>query len=750
MNINGADGTQEQNDFENTPEQQFSYWQGELTTAKDMVKNWHKLGDKITGKYLGSPIKGKNDIADDSISRLNLFHSNVSTLEAMLYGNTPKIDVSRRHTDANDDVARVAAETMERLLNLDMADNHDDIDAVFKSTLQDRLLPGLGCARVRYTFKSMEVKTGLYEADEDGVEVEKMETRVIDEDAPVEYWFWGDVLWSWARNWSEVRWVAFKNYLTKSEVEERFGKEAADSVSYKKQSATAEDEGTNSGDDSDESANMKAEIWEIWNKERREVVWVAEGYQKVLETQEDPLKLSKFFPCPPFLLANPTTSKLMPTPDFKLAEDLYNETDILHHRINILTQAVKAVGVYDKSKSDDLARVFDEGVDNKLIPVDSWAMFAEKGGLQGVIDWVPITDIVNALDKLRELRAENIGLLQQITGMADVMRGELGNQYEGVGQSQLKAKFGSVRVQALQDQFATFASGLMKIKAEVISRHFSPETIARKANMEASEDVEILPAAIELIKDPKKARLRVVIRPESVAMVDYAALKEERTSFMNALATFMQSSAPMMEADPNSTPYLLKLLQWALSGFKGAQEIEGVLDKAIAQAMQQQQQGGNEGPSEAEVAMQAEAQKLSGEMQKINAKSQADMQLRMQDMQADIQTSQQQHQQKMAEIFANMQSKLAEIEAKMQADIVTEQVQAEANMQQTRVAGEVEMEKDALNAELDSASKAQDAAAEIAKIKESAQAKIDEAIIKGELDAEKQMQQPSDNQTDNV
>jgi len=742
--------TQEQQDFKNTPEGQYSYWDRELSASKKMLKSWHKLGDKVVGKYLGKPLKGKNEVADESISRINLFHSNISTLESMLYGNTPKIDVSRRYADAQDDVARVAAEMMERLLNLDMASRSDEIDAVFKSVLQDRLLPGLGCARVRYTYQSIKEETDLMVMDEEkGVEVAQTTERLVDEDVPVEYWFWGDVLWSWARNWSDVRWVAFRNYLSKEEVLERFGEEAADGVNYTKQVATAEDEGTNSGDDGDESENMKAEIWEIWNKQRREVVWVSEGYNKVLSTQQDPLKLLNFFPCPPFLLANPTTAQLMPTPDFKLAEDLYNEVDVLHHRITILTQAVKAVGCYDQAKGTDLARIYDEGVDNKMIPVDSWAMFAEKGGLAGAIDFVPISEVVNALDKLRELRAENIGLLQQVTGMADVMRGEVSNQYEGVGQSQLKAKFGSVRVQGLQEQFATFASGLMQLKAEVISRHFSPETIVRKANMGKSVDAEVLPQAVRLVKNPEQARLRTIIRPESVAMIDYTSLQEERVSFINALATFMQSSAPMMDADPSTTPFLLQLLQWSLSGFKGAQEIEGVIDKAIQTTIEAQQQAqANPQPSEAEIAAQQEAAKQQGELAKIQAKAESDMQLRMQDMQADIQTSQQAHQQKMAEIFANMQSKLAEIEAKMQADIAVEQVQAEANVLQTQVAGEIEMEKDALNAELESASKAEDAANEINKIKYGAQAKINEAVVKNKAEM-RNTSQTSEPNTDN-
>ena len=212
--------------------------------------------------------------------------------------------------------------------------------------------------------------------------------------------------------------------------------------------------------------------------------------------------------------------------------------------------------------------MFKEGTDNDLIPVDNWALFAEKGGIDGQIDWVPIKEISETLLRLRELRDEAIGLLQQVTGMSDIMRGELHGQYEGVGQSELKEKYGSVRIQALQDEFAQFASDLLQIKAEIIGKHFSPETIARFANINETFDVELVPAAIQLIKNPPEAKLRVEIRPESLSMVDYAQLRQERTEYITAIGGFLTSAAPIVEQQPAAKPFLLELLKWGLAGFK--------------------------------------------------------------------------------------------------------------------------------------------------------------------------------------
>jgi hypothetical protein len=324
--------------------------------------------------------------------------------------------------------------------------------------------------------------------------------------------------------------------------------------------------------------------------------------------------------------------------------------------------------------------------------------------------------------------------MQQITGMTDVMRGSLDNQYEGVGQTETKTKFGSVRIQALQEQFARFGGDLMQIKAEVIALHFSPETIYRRANMQFSVDAEIVPQAIELIKNPKEARLRIDIRPESVAMIDYQALKGERTDFMNAVSTYMQSAGVMMKEDPTSKTFILQLMQWGLAGFKGSSEIEGVIDKAIEAT--QQQDKANEGQTEkspeqqaAEAAGQLEQMKQQGDMQKIQAKAQADIQIRQSDMQADLMTAQENHTRKMAEIQGALQSKVAEIQMSLQADLLMEQAQADSNIRQTNATVDGEMQKDVLTAQLDMATEEQKTQLEMEKILSSAQADIQKTVI---------------------
>lgn len=670
------------------PRDTMAFWERELEAARKRLKKWHKQGNDIVDRFLDERTEG----AGEGDFKLNLFHSNIKTQEALLYSNLPRIRVSRRHLDAKDDAARIAATLTERILNNDLQENGKERDAVLKSVLQDRLLPGLGCARVRYTFEEE-----MIEQPGPPDPLTLMPTmievpQVVNEQAPIDYYYWNDVLWGWSRSWAEIPWIAYRSYLSKVEVAERFpGYE--EKVTYVAQpTGDAESD----SDKEQDSPHHKAEIWEIWDKAGSCVKWFHSKCPELLDTKDDPLQLSGFFPSPPFLIANPTTKLFRPVPDFALYQDLYNEIDCLQARINVITTAVRVVGVYD-SNADGVERMLKEGFENALIPVDSWAMFAEKGGIRGAVDWFPLEAVVNTLDKLRELRDDTIALLQRVTGMADLMSGQV-SQYEGVGQSELKLAWGSVRMQSLQDQFAAFVTDLLQLQAEVIFRHFDPETIIERSNaMFMEEPQENVQAALQLLQSPKRAMIRVDVKAEAVAQVDQGRVQTERSEFLNAFSTYMQSLAPLVQQKPEVLPAMLQMLQWVLSGFRGADEIEGVLDKLIADVLAKAQQAQEQPDPEA----QKQKATMQMEIQKIQTKAQADMQVRQNDLQADLAEIQANNQARIQEIMASHQAKMAEISASSEAKLVLERIGMEANIAQNTQAALTETEKDEIALEME-------------------------------------------------
>lgn len=645
-------------EFKDTPSDQWKRWSVEMLAAKKDFSRWQKESKKVIEKFLDTRTQ-EQDEWGEATTRLNLFHANTTTLMCMLYGKVPKVEVARRFADADDNVARVAGLILTRILNTDIEEAGEDIAAVFRNGLQDRLLPGLGTARVQYQFSSKKTELEAILQKDTGQEmapavtVEELDTEWVD----IVYTHWQDVLWSAARTHPEIRWKAYRAWLDKDEFKERFPDIDVKKIDFKNKGPVMKSRG-----DKETTVEPQVEVWEIWDKKNKCVTWWTEGFEETLDQQDDPLQLKGFWPDPPPFIANATTSKYMPRSDYTIAKDLYREIDKLQTRISLLTDACKLVGIYDKSQ-EGVKRIFTEGVENDLIPVDNWAMFSEKGGLKGVIDWVPIEAVVNAIEILTTKQGEKIQQLYQVTGMNDIMRGSAqSNARTSATRDQLEASYGSIRIEALQNEFARWVGDLQGLKVEIISRHYQPETIVKQSNILSTvdgRDPQLVEQAIQLIKDSDNARWRITVRPETLAIADYAQMKQDRTEYINALALFMQSAAPLLEMDPGSLPSLLKLLKWGLSGFRGSSEIEGVIDADISRLEKAPPQ-----PKQ-DPAAATEQMKQKG----IQDKIQMEMTQAQQDHAQKMEQSTQDHAQKMHQKQIEFQAHMQEMAAQFKMDL---------------------------------------------------------------------------------
>jgi hypothetical protein len=380
-------------EFSASATDQYRRWTKELTDAKEWFRHFHKKGEKVVKAFLDDR-KDTNESVGVYVTRLNLFHANIVTLMSMLYGQIPKVEATRRFADADDDVSRVAGEILTRILNNDIEVAGEDLASVFRSGLQDRLLPGLGTARVQYQYDSEVEEIPAITDPETGEELAPatQNEKISNEWVDVVYTHWKDQMWSPCRTHAEVRWKAYRSYMGKEPFKKRFPKAKLDRVTFNTKGPLPKP-------DQKGATYEQAEIWEVWSKEDKKVYWYTEGYQDLLDQQDDPLELEGFWPDPPPLTANVTTSKFLPKSDYEIAQDLYREIDDLETRITLLTQSCKSVGVYDES-CKGVQRIFNEGVENQLIPVENWAAFSEKGGLDGAIDWVPIKEIAETINIL--------------------------------------------------------------------------------------------------------------------------------------------------------------------------------------------------------------------------------------------------------------------------------------------------------------------------------------------------------------
>ena len=562
-----------ESDFDNSPAGLAQRWGTEIEASRQELLKFHQDANRITQRYLD-----KRDAYGHDESKVNLFWSTMKVLLSMLYARPPKADVSRTFQDFDDDVARVAGTMLQRILNRGFDDDVSTWDAAVRQGIEDWLIVGMGQIWLRY-----EVETEPYtiEAVLDPITGDELvpaqeAERITDEDACCDYVYWEDFYWSPARIWPEVRWVARRVFMTKDQLEARFGEEIARIVPLgnRKQSDSVNDQTVK------HDPWSKAEVFEIWCKDHRKVYWYARGADVILDVVDDPLGLDNFFPCPKPVAANVTSSNFMPRADYIFAQDQFNELDEINTRITWLTRAAKVVGVYDKS-ADGIQRMFSQGAENQLIPVDNWALFAERGGIKGQVDWAPIEQVVNAINQLRQYRQDKVMQIYEVLGISDVMRGS-SKASETATAQQIKAQFGSTRVQLMQFYIADWISQALRIKAEIICKHWQPETIIRRSNIERTPDAPLAMQAIQMLKQEEMREYRVTIEADSMAAMDWAAERDAAVQFMQGLGAFISQTAPMAQQVPGAGPVLLNLMQWAVSKFRVSTQIETVIDQAVA------------------------------------------------------------------------------------------------------------------------------------------------------------------------
>lgn len=582
-------------DYADTPEGDAQLWSVEISAAKEYFRKWHEQGEQITRVY-----RDERDASRAGEKRVNLFTSTVQIQRSLTYGKVPEVEVRRAFADSSDDVARVAGVVLERALNGDIQRPGDTYAEALGQALDDRQLRGQGMVRVRYEAEFESVQSP------GGPPVE----RKVRESVGTDYAFWKDVLRSPARTEAEVRWVAFRNEMAPEDVEARWGEALADAIPY---SVGAKPEGDDEG-----SPNpwQRAEVWEIWDKLSRTVVWWVEGYDEVLEKKPDPLQLAGFFPCPRPMRANPVTGNILPRPDYCLAEDLYCEVNELAERIAILTRAIRVTGAYDgqaKALSDILT-----GSGNQLYPVENWAMYAERGGMRGVIDLLPLDVITQAIASLGQQLESTKQQLYEVTGMSDLVRGQAAEAGATATEQRAKTRFASTRLRQQQKEFAAFASETQNLKAEIMCRFFDDATFHRMANVRflPKEDQALVPQALQLLRE-EFLEYRVRVDPDVLALEDFAAQTQEATELVGAVTQFVSAAAPVaQQLGPTALPVLLQLLQAVIARMRGAEALEGVIDTAIQQAQQAAAQ-----PQQPQQDPKLLTQQLKGQQEKDKAQA---------------------------------------------------------------------------------------------------------------------------------
>lgn len=609
-------------------------WVEEIDLAEKDCEPWWKSGDIIIRRYKNDERNGgRGNITPQTIRRrFAILWSNVQTLAPAIYAKAPTPVVTRRFRD-EDAVAKIASEVLERALSYSI--EAYDFDGRLQLARNDLLLPGRGQLWVRYIPTMRKVDQGDVDLDE-GVEDEgkgedasEEQEEVAYEEVQCDHVAWKDFLTNPAREWAETRWVGRRVFMSRADLVKRFGAKIGKTVSL---DWTPSGYVADQGDKDRDTAVKRAQVYEIWDKTTLKVYWISKGHQSPLDVKDDPLGLKSFFPCPSPLCATQGPDSVLPVPDYVLYQDQAEELDELTGRIGRLQDALRMVGFYAGEQSDQLQTVFAPGNENKLIPVDSFDIFKENGGVKGIIEWIPIDMVMECLKGCYEARGQVIQDIYQITGISDIIRGESDPNATATAE-RLKGQWGSLRIRDRQKDVQRFARDLLRLKAEVIAEHFSFETLRQMTGVKLMTNAEKQQAQMQmqqqmvvyqgqaqaaqmqgqppppqpqpdpklmelmqqpswedvmsLLKDDALRSFRIEIETDSTIEPDENAAKQSFNEFVTATSSLLQVASVIVPTAPYTAPLFAEIIKEGARLYRVNRGMEDTIEKVFSTAEQQ-------------------------------------------------------------------------------------------------------------------------------------------------------------------
>lgn len=631
-------------------------WPARLDNWKKFSQKFHERGANIEMRFMDDRETSANGFEAIGGKRVNMFYSNTSVIKESLYNSLPKPDVSRMHKgDFENEPSRVAATIIQRALSYEVK-CAPFFDEAVKAAIFDRLVPGLGTVWCNFTPAKQKGR------------------RTIPELISVDLVYWKDFIYEPARAWEQITWCGRRLRMDKAEAERRFGPQAVQPPKQHVGEATTIDGAIEAG---------KVCVIEMWDRNTLEVHFLSEE-GNILQTIPDPYELLKFFPCPKPLIASPPTKRFLPLPDYYMAQDQYLGLDILYARINLIIEAVRVAGVYDSSVPS-IGRML-SGTENKLIPVDNWAMFAEKGGMKGTIDWFPVEVITQVLQQLVTTYAFIKDQLFEVTGMADIVRGS-SNQYETLGAQQIKAQFASVRMNGFQRDVGQFVTDVLNIMGEMVCQLYTNTKLAQIVGILPPGDEHFLPQALQIIRNDFMMHYSVSIEADSLTQADWGLEQGQRMQYAQSLSSFLNAAVPAAKENPGLAPLLIQMIKFVSVGFKGSSELESTLDRIMKEMQSTPPQ---QKPDPAMVKAQMEGQKMQMEMQLKQQEAQLDHAERVEEMNF----KREEHQLDMAQSIEEHQLEMAQKREEAVLDAALESQRNEQEMAQDNARFEHERAQD--------------------------------------------------------
>lgn len=582
-------------------------WLKRLESEKTAHELFRKQAKEAEQSYYDSKKDTGSNVDTMAGQAVPMFWSNTKVLHSALFSRMPRPDVRKRNIDVMDGAAKEISLMTERALTFVMDTSSYDVQA--HQSVDDFLIAGLGQSKIEMDVETQGVPiinpmTGQPIVGEDGAPI--TQTVVASRTIRQIYFYWDNFRWEPTTKWDQVSWVSFDHWMGCEELERRFD------VELPKREASGADQSRNKLEA--DKYEQQYCVHEIWDKTRREVIFISDAYPDILETNEDPLGLDGFFPCPRPMMANVKGSEVIPKPDFMFIKRVLRLINLYSKRIEALTGQLKDWGYYDQSFSE-LDKV-NQASDGTYFPIKG---LADRLGLAGgnmngqlvaSIDNTKKAQVIaNLIDQVDRQR----NLLWELIGLADIMRGS-SNPNETASAQRIKNQWSNVRLAPYMNTISQFFRDCFRIIAELICEKFEPEQILQMTGVQVTPEME------QIMQSDFLRAYAVDVETDSTIAQDDNLEREQRNETTQTISQMLQTLVPAMQAGQLPADLGKALLLFAVRTTKFGREFEDAINQLpdTQAQMGQMQQQAQQAQQQAEQLGQ-QLQEAQGQLQQVNA-----------------------------------------------------------------------------------------------------------------------------------
>lgn len=689
------------------------FWMAQIHAAGEAGKVHREQTRKAIDEYLAEAhMNVTRDARAQVDARFPIWWSTIRTVQPAIYSRTPVVITEKAFSDLPDELGRLCSLGAERLGKYLIRCN--SFDRVFYSVRDTFLFADKATPRIRFEgkIKKNSVRTAFTpsEGEELGEDVEADETGFykVQEVEEVEYVkvtiepvHYSDIRHTPnARTPEEIDWMAFNYVMTRQDVAERFDKEnevISGELTYTPLGETDEDRQKKS-----DTAATYAKIWEIWDKRKKRVYWLAEGHNEWLDDVEDPYGLRDFFPCPAFILGTVGPDSLFPVPPHTQLQPMILQMHSMAKRLRQLIRAIRRRGVGDGSVAE-LDALLNDTDEAEWLLIKNFDQLVKDGGLENILKFFPTAEYAQAVTELTNIIKVYEDKFNEAYGVPDILRG-VTDPNETAAAQQLKGKFLSLRFSAIQREFQRLVRDSIEMMIDLALKLFPEKKLftIMGFHLMKPEEQQMWPQVLQLLRDDDQRMITIDIETDSTITMNQNAEIEQRNYLAKSLFEGINTIAQAAQANPAYVPVAMEAVLLVVRGLQQGKQLEASLQKAMQQAMQPQQPAPDPAMVKAQAQMQIEQQKAQMQMQIAQMKAQSDVQLALQKAQieAELEARQTQHKMQLEQQDAQNQQQLAAVEAQtavikaqMEAQLEEKKAVDSAEAQKMKVIGDIAMKK---------------------------------------------------------